>query len=465
LIILFLINWQTSLTLVIALLVFFYFSDIIFNLLLIARAYTENPEVKIKNEIISNVDDSSLPTYSILCPLYKEWQVIPQFINAIDNIDYPKDKLQVLLLLEEDDHTTIEKVKAFNLPDYFGIEIIPNSLPKTKPKACNFGLNKIKGDYCVIYDAEDIPETDQLKKVVYAFGKEHEKVVCIQAKLNYYNPQQNLLTKLFTSEYSLWFDLVLPGLQSINAPIPLGGTSNHFRADILKNLGGWDPFNVTEDCDLGVRLAKRGYKTAIIDSTTYEEANSDLKNWFWQRTRWIKGYIQTYLVHTRNLANFTKNMHPMHIITFHLVVGGKILSMFINPIMWITTISYFAFRPIAGPFIEMFFPAPVLYMGVVALVFGNFLYLYYYMIGNAKRGNYELIKFAFFVPFYWILMSAAAIVAGYKLITQPFYWSKTKHGLHLENPQAITIPATSPQPAFGYKSAYFNEIKKSKNQS
>jgi cellulose synthase/poly-beta-1,6-N-acetylglucosamine synthase-like glycosyltransferase len=377
--------------------------------------------------------EGNWPTYTVLCPLYKEWQVVPQFISAMTKLDYPKNKLQIMLLLEEDDTETLTKVKEFNLPKYFEVVVVPNSFPKTKPKACNYGLTRATGEYVVIYDAEDIPDSDQLKKAVLAFQKVNDRrVVCIQAKLNFYNPHQNLLTRLFTAEYSLWFDLVLTGLQSIHAPIPLGGTSNHFRSRDLKDLKGWDSFNVTEDCDLGMRLVKRGYRTAVVESMTLEEANSNIKNWFGQRTRWIKGYMQTYLVHMRNPGQFIRNWKEPHVITFQLVVGGKVLSMFINPLMWTITIVYFVFRSTAGPFIESFFPMPILYMALASIIFGNFLYMYYYMIGCAKRGHYSLVKYALLVPFYWLAMSLAAWVAFYRLIMNPHYWSKTKHGLHLE---------------------------------
>ncbi len=168
--------------------------------------------------------------------------------------------------------------------------IVPDTFPRTKPKACNVGLLNAKGEYLVIYDAEDIPDTDQLKKSVIAFRKlDNPLIICLQAKLNYYNPRQNLLTRWFTSEYSMWFDLYLPGLDGLNAPIPLGGTSNHFRVDALKKIGGWDPYNVAEDCDLGIRLFREGYRTRVLDSTTWEEANSRLENWLRQRSRWVKG--------------------------------------------------------------------------------------------------------------------------------------------------------------------------------
>lgn len=425
------INWHETLVTIIALLTFLYFADLLFNLFLVCRSFANPSEVRITSRELLAVDSAAWPTYTVFCPLYKEWQILPQFVKAMSALDYPKDKLEVMLLLEEDDKETITQVRKYDLPSFFTVTIVPHSLPKTKPKACNYGLLHAKGEYVVIYDAEDIPDPKQLKKAVLAFKKMGEKVVCIQAKLNFYNPHQNLLTRAFTAEYSLWFDLVLTGLQSINAPIPLGGTSNHFRIKDLQRLRGWDSFNVTEDCDLGIRIAKRGFRTALLDSTTLEEANSGKRNWLWQRSRWIKGYMQTYLVHMRNPFSFIRNRQALHLLTFQLVVGGKVLSMFINPFMWTITVLYFIFRLYIGSFIESFFPGAILYMGIFSLLVGNFLYAYYYMIGCAKHGHHELIKYVFLIPFYWLAMSVAAWIAFYKLIVAPHHWSKTKHGLHL----------------------------------
>ncbi len=415
---------------VVALLSTIYFLDVIFNLYLVLRSLQSPPDISISATEIAKVDDKKLPIYTILCPLYREARVLPDFLNAINVIDWPKEKLDVLLLLEADDEETIKAVDSMNLPPYFRTLVVPHSQPKTKPKACNWGLAHAKGEYVVIYDAEDIPDPQQLKKAYLAFKKSPREVICLQAKLNYFNPHQNLLTRLFTAEYSLWFDLSLVGMQSINTAIPLGGTSNHFRTGDLKQLEGWDPFNVTEDADLGVRLFKAGYRTAIIDSTTLEEANSDIFNWIRQRSRWIKGYMQTYLVHMRNPVEFVRE-NGIHAFIFQLVVGGKIAFIFINPILWVATISYFALNSLVGPTIEALYPAHIFYMAVSSLVFGNFLFVYYYMVGCAKREQWSLMKYVFLVPFYWLIVSVAGVKALYQLIFKPHFWEKTVHGLHL----------------------------------
>jgi cellulose synthase/poly-beta-1,6-N-acetylglucosamine synthase-like glycosyltransferase len=434
------VNWHFSLLVIFSGLTFLYFGDLLFNAFLIYRGVAVAPEVIVPREAVESLDESTLPTYTIFCPLYKEWQVVDQFVAAMRELDYPPEKLQIMLLLEENDEETIRYVQNANLPGHVETVIVPHSNPKTKPKAMNYGMQHVRGEYLVIFDAEDRPESDQLKKAVRAFETLSEKTVCVQAKLNFYNPRQNLLTKLFTAEYSLWFDLVLPGLQSIRAPLPLGGTSNHFKVSALRELCGWDAFNVTEDCDLGIRLAKLGYRTAVMESTTHEEANSHVGNWYSQRSRWIKGYLQTYFVHMRHTREFLQSNGIRDYLAFQAIVGGKILSMFVNPIMWLTTIVYFLFRAQTSTFIESLFPGPVLYIGVFSLLVGNFMYLYYYMVACAKRGQYDLIKYAFLVPFYWLLMSAAAWRAFYEIIVKPHYWAKTVHGLHLGHGLSAAAP-------------------------
>lgn len=431
-----------------------YFTDVLFNLYLVMRSLSTPPEIHYTEKELLSLDPDTLPVYSVLCPLYREAHILPGFLKAISHMDWPKEKLDILLLLEADDQATIDAARAMDLPSYVSIVVVPHSMPKTKPKACNYGLCFARGEYLVIYDAEDIPDPLQLKKAYLGFQNVPPTVKCLQAKLNYFNPHDNMLTRLFTAEYSLWFDVTLTGLQSINTSIPLGGTSNHFRTQDILDLEGWDPFNVTEDCDLGVRLFKRGYTTAIIDSVTLEEANSSPKNWLRQRSRWIKGYMQTYLVHMRNPITFVREQ-GIHALVFQLVVGGKIAFMLINPLLWLATVAYFVLYSIVGPTIESLYPPIIFYMAGTSLIFGNFLCLYYYMIGCAKREHWSLVKYVFFVPFYWLMASIAAYIAFWQLLVKPHYWEKTNHGLHLLKKQktqyqthaSTSRPVVTPHPA------------------
>ena len=382
-------------------------------------------EITIDPSEIAALDERELPIYTILVPLYDEAEVLPQLVANIDSLDYPKSKLEVLLLAEEDDEVTIEAIREMDLSPAFKTIIVPDSQPKTKPKACNYGLVQATGQYVVIYDAEDQPDPDQLKKAVIAFDRTEERVVCIQCKLNYFNSTQNLLTRFFATEYALWFDLLLPGLDASGAPIPLGGTSNHFEREVLIEIGAWDPFNVTEDADLGLRLHKDGYKTAMLDSTTLEEANSALGNWVRQRSRWVKGYLQTYLVHMRHPFRLVRELGLGAFLSFQFIVGGTIIFI-LNPIFWALTTLWLLTE--AG-IIEQLFPGVIFYIASAQLFIGNFIFTYLTVAGALQRGLFDLTKYAVFTPVYWGLMSVGAYRGFFQLFTKPFYWEKTVHGL------------------------------------
>ncbi|MFC7571176.1 glycosyltransferase [Klenkia terrae] len=292
---------------------------------------------------VAALTDAELPRYTILVPVYKEAGIVGLLMKNLSSLDYPREKLEILLLLEEDDPETLQAALAAAPPDIVRILVVPHSLPKTKPRACNVGLSFARGDLVVIYDAEDRPDPDQLKKSVVAFAKGGTDLVCVQAALNYFNAEENLLTRMFTLEYSSWFDYTLPGLDAMRLPIPLGGTSNHFRADMLRELGGWDPFNVTEDADLGVRASARGGRVAVVNSTTYEEANMALGNWLRQRSRWIKGYMQTFLVHSRHPVRLVRAIGLRQAVGFLLTIGGTPATFLLTPVLWVLFILYLAF--------------------------------------------------------------------------------------------------------------------------
>ncbi|HEU5383636.1 MAG TPA: glycosyltransferase family 2 protein [Ktedonobacteraceae bacterium] len=427
----FFFNGLPTLEVSIAVVTALYLGDLLLNFFLTVRILTHSPEDHIDDAVVRAIDDRLWPRYTILCPLYREAVIVPQFVQAMRVLDYPIDKLQVLFLTEEDDVETREAILSMELPPYFRVITVPPGEPRTKPRACNFGLLRATGDYIVIYDAEDVPDPLQLKKAVLAFSNHPPEVACIQAKLNFYNPTQNLLTRWFTVEYSLWFDLNLPALQNARVPIPLGGTSNHFRTAALRKVGGWDPFNVTEDCDLGLRLAHFHLETAILESTTYEEANSRLKNWLRQRSRWIKGYMQTYLVHMRHPLRYWRERSLRDFFGLQFLIGTRVGLLFINPLMWLLLLAYIAFQAVITPLYHILYPRPVLYPGAACLIIGNFFYLYIHLVGCIKRKQYGLMKWALLVPFYWAMMSIAASVALVQLIFKPHYWEKTQHGFHL----------------------------------
>jgi cellulose synthase/poly-beta-1,6-N-acetylglucosamine synthase-like glycosyltransferase len=311
------------------------------------------------------------------------------------------------------------------VPANYHLVVVPDGQPRTKPKACNYGLLLATGQLCVIYDAEDRPDRDQLKKAVVAFRKSPRTLACVQAKLNYFNRRQNLLTRWFAAEYAVWFDLVLPGLYRNRHPIPLGGTSNHFRTDVLRDLDAWDPFNVTEDADLGIRLWKRGQGTAVIDSVTWEEANSQVGNWVRQRSRWIKGYTQTWLVHMRHPIRLARSVGLGPFVSLQFTVGGIVVTL-LNPVFWTLAIVFLVLHP---AWLESLFPGPLYAVAIIHLLIGNFVHLYLFLIGLARRGFWDALPSVALVPLYWVLMSVAGWKGVGQLVTRPFYWEKTVHGL------------------------------------
>ncbi|MWD26394.1 glycosyltransferase [Aquicoccus sp. SCR17] len=374
----------------------------------------------------ASMRDDDLPVYTVLVPMFREPEVLPILTAALRNLDYPLARLDIKIVLEETDDETIAAARSLELEGVFEIVQVPASHPQTKPKACNYALQYARGEFLVIFDAEDKPEPDQLKKVLAAFRQSPANTACIQCRLNYYNARENWLTRMFTLDYSLWFDLMLPGLERLGVPIPLGGTSNHFRMDVLRQLKAWDPFNVTEDADLGIRLTQKGYRVGVIDSTTYEEANVSIPNWIRQRSRWIKGYMQTFLVHTRRPVHLVRTIGPAGVLGFVFFIGGTFLSGLLNPLFW----GIFALWMVLGAeVIEPVFPPAILYLSLLNLLAGNALLIYLTMVAPFRRRWTDLAPWGLSVVGYWVLMTIASYKALKQLISNPFYWEKTQHGL------------------------------------
>ncbi|HXG42058.1 MAG TPA: glycosyltransferase [Dehalococcoidia bacterium] len=423
---------KSTATVVVAIVTWVYVLASAYKLLVVARAFWQRPEVVVSPEETSALAD--LPLYTVLLPLYREAGVLTQLIENVCRLDYPPEKLDVKLLVEPDDPETLLALDRVRLPAHFEVLVVPPGAPKGKPRACNYGLAQARGQFLVIYDAEDRPEPDQLRKAIVAFRKSGSRVACVQAKLSYYNASQNLLTRWFTCEYAAWFDLALAGLHAWGAPIPLGGTSNHFRTDVLRGLRGWDPYNVTEDADLGVRLHRQGWRTVIVDSVTYEEATAHLGNWLRQRTRWIKGYMQTWLVHMRHPFRLLSQLGVHGFASFQVMIGLAVLSYLLNPLFWCLLGLWYASRPTA---LAELFPAPVLYGGSAAFVLGNLSFIYSHVMGCLRRRYYSLVKYCWGMPFYWLLMSVAAWRALFQLPRRPHYWEKTEHGLFQEGTATV----------------------------
>jgi cellulose synthase/poly-beta-1,6-N-acetylglucosamine synthase-like glycosyltransferase len=405
----------------------FYLGNFVFKGILISVGGGRSTERDMSVEIAARaLRDDELPVFTVLVPMFREGAMLPRLAEALRRLDYPLGKLDIKLVLEADDHATLEVAQTLGLEGVFEIIRVPPSEPKTKPKACNFALRFARGDYLAIYDAEDRPEPDQLRKVVETFRRSPPNTGCLQCRLNYYNAGENWLTRMFTLDYSLWFDLVLPGLERLNIPIPLGGTSNHFRIDVLRELHAWDPFNVTEDADLGIRLTQKGYRVGIVDSTTFEEASCAAGQWIRQRSRWIKGYMQTFLVHSRRPLHMIRSTGALGFLGFVFFIGGTVLSGILNPVFWV---FYIAWLVTVGLGVDPLFPQLLLFLALFNLLAGNGAFIFLSMIAPIRRGWLDLIPYSLTVLGYWVMISIAAYKALWQLVRHPFYWEKTQHGV------------------------------------
>jgi cellulose synthase/poly-beta-1,6-N-acetylglucosamine synthase-like glycosyltransferase len=416
-----------------------FLSSIVFKAVTSIAGSLQEATQGISQAELDALDDRDLPMYTILVPVFREANIVGMLMDNLRNLDYPASKLEILLLIEEVDKETLEAARAAKPPETVTFVIIPDGQPRTKPRACNVGLFFARGEYLVIYDAEDRPEPDQLRKAVVAFQKGGDKLVCVQAALNYFNATENFLTRMFTLEYSYWFDYMLPGLDRLNLPIPLGGT--HFRTETLRKLGGWDPFNVTEDADLGIRASAEGYTIGVINSTTYEEANRELGNWIRQRSRWIKGYMQTTLVYLRNPIDLVRRVGLKNALGFAMLIGGTPLTFLATMPMLLLFLAWL----VLGVNLDALFPGELLYVGMFNLFLGNSIMVLVNMFGVVRRRNYGLTLFSLANPLYWMLHSIASYKALWQLITKPFYWEKTNHGLtkqpNTPTPEPIPFPA------------------------
>lgn len=384
------------------------------------------PEVNPKHKFRMNHDD--MPMYTVLIALYRENElIVHHLLKALLAIDYPPEKLDIKLLLEEDDLETSNVIKNVELPAYFQVIHVPAGQLRTKPRACNYGLEFAVGDYVTIYDAEDLPDPKQLKKVIECFKEGDEKLVCVQGPLNFYNAKENLLTRFFTIEYTAWFDQFINALASLKLLLPLGGTSNHFKVADLRKMNGWDPFNCTEDAEMGVRLCRHGYHATMVNSTTYEEANTEVINWIKQRTRWNKGYLQTFFVHMRHPLTFIKQVGFANFINFQLFIFGSVFSQLANIPLWIFFIAVMFVYPaeVTSPL----YPGIIWHIAWINFLIGNILFIATHLIGIWKRHFFYLLPFGPLMVFYWLLMSIPGYYAIYDLIVRPSFWYKTEHGM------------------------------------
>ncbi len=373
------------------------------------------------------VPDDELPVYTVLLPVYHEPEIVQNLLRGIGSLNYPADKLEVLLLTEEDDTTTAAALLGVSIA-HVRVIVVPEHQPKTKPAACNYGMSLpgLTGEMITIYDAEDVPDPLQLRRAVVALRDAPLEVGCLQARLCYFNERQNLLTRWFTMEYDQWFAAILPAVAQARCVVPLGGTSCHLRTRVLHEVGGWDAYNVTEDADLGVRLARYGYRTMILDSITLEEANSDVINWIRQRSRWYKGYLQTSIVHMRNPRHLRRDLGLKAVLRLINLTGlVPVLNSF-NFLLWSAMVVWLVARP---DVITLMFPPITYYTSLALLAVAAPLSIFAGLITTVALGKPYLWWAALLVPAYWMLQSIAALKALYQLFFRPSYWELTVHGL------------------------------------
>ena len=430
-------DWRLTLALLVAAANVVFLAAVLFKLLACLVGLTAGARAA---PVRAERDDRLLPRYTVLVPVYREANVIGELMGNLGALDYPAEKLEILVLLESDDTETIEAARAAKPPATVRLVIVPDAPPKTKPKACNVGLLLARGDLLVIYDAEDRPEPQQLRKAVAAFEQAGPQTICMQARLRYWNARANLLTRMFSLEYGYWFGTMLPGLDRLGLPIPLGGTSNHFRVPELRGLLGWDPHNVTEDADLGLRAAVEGYVVGVIDSDTDEEACAELRPWIRQRTRWIKGYMQTALVHARSPRRLVRRVGIIDAAGFLLLIAGTPLTFLLAPVMWAGTALWYGF---GEPRLPLLNSGTFWAIATINLIVGNGIMIALNVIAAVRGEGWRTAPFALLNPFYWVLHSVAAWRALVQLIRNPFYWEKTPHGLKAGALVAAVEPAPS----------------------
>ncbi len=368
-------------------------------------------------------DDAALPVYSVLVPLRDEAHMVPQLLQAFRRLDYPAEKLDIKFIVEADSPETVAAVRRGIGTSGFELIIVPRAQPFTKPKALNYVLPLARGDFVVIYDAEDKPEPEQLRRTASLFLSD-PALGCIQAELVPENAGENALTALFASEYGGQFGIMLPGLVRWGFPMPLGGTSNHFRAAILRQIGGWDAFNVTEDADLGLRLARRRIRTATIAARTYEEAPVTTLSWFHQRTRWMKGWMQTFLVHNRRPLSLLRDLGLANFLALEIYVGGMILTPPLHTLFMAAVVVRLFLTSLEMPGAD-----PWSFIAAFTLVIGYLSAVGLSVFGLIRLKRARLIRYQLLLPLYWALMGLASFKAGYELIFKPYFWAKTSHGV------------------------------------
>jgi cellulose synthase/poly-beta-1,6-N-acetylglucosamine synthase-like glycosyltransferase len=385
---------------------------------------------------LQRLPDHRLPVYTVIAALYREAKSVEPLMQAIDALDYPREKLQVILALEPNDLATRAAIARLGPMPHVQVLIVSSTVPRTKPKALNCALPFARGSFTAVFDAEDRPDPGQLRAALDAFRGHDTDVACAQASLCIHNNKDSWLSRTFAAEYAGQFDVFLPGLAAMRMPLPLGGSSNHFRTAVLREVDGWDAWNVTEDADLGFRLARFGYRSVTFDSTTDEEAPIRFQAWLGQRSRWMKGWMQTWGVHMREPRQLWRQAGPRGFLTLNIIVGGNVLTALAYPILVIELAAYFltSFTVSLAP----------LHIATVTAGFASTVLIG--LMGLARRGRLRSGWVLALTPFYWGYLSIAAWHALWQLWRDPYRWEKTEHGLTQSAPSTAATRAKTTAP-------------------
>lgn len=375
--------------------------------------------------VATAVSAAALPKISVMVPLYKEADIGRHLLRRLCRLTYDRNRLEVVLVLEEEDAITRAAVAHAELPSWFRVVIVPgHGALRTKPRAMNYALPFCSGAIIGVWDAEDAPEPHQLENVARHFAKAPPEVVCLQGVLDHYNFDRNWISRCFYLEYAGWFRVVLRGLAALHLVVPLGGTTMFIRRSALEALGAWDAFNVTEDADLGVRLTRRGWRTEMVNVTTYEEATNRPLAWVRQRSRWLKGFMKTYLVHMQQPRALLRDLGLWRFLGFQAFFLGSVGQFLLAPLLW----SFWAMALGFGHFAQSSLPSGLVWAAVVCLLLFETLSLCIWYLGARASGRPQMALWAPLMPIYFIMGSAAAYKAAFELIRNPFYWDKTSHG-------------------------------------
>ncbi|TMV12971.1 glycosyltransferase [Arenibacterium halophilum] len=366
------------------------------------------------------------PRVSVLVPLYRESRIAETLVRRLTRLTYPKALLDVVLVLEEGDAVTRSALRAARLPHWMRIVEVPDhSGLRTKPRAMNYALDFCRGSIIGIWDAEDAPAYDQIERVAEHFARASPDVACVQGVLDYYNPRTNWIARCFTIEYSAWFRVILPGIARLGLVVPLGGTTLFMRRDRLEALGGWDAHNVTEDADLGVRLCRAGYRTEMLSSVTYEEANCRPWAWIKQRSRWLKGFLVTYIVHMRAPLQLWRDLGPLRFLGMQAFFLGTLSQFILAPVLW----SFWLFLLGLGHPLQASASGQVILGASGAMLLAELCSMSIAMVAVIRARRGFLIAWVPTLLFYFPLGALAAIKAVAELIFAPYFWDKTEHGV------------------------------------